>query len=93
MTALKGIATAGPAERTELAFVVIDGVQLPERRDGQRFFFGGGYTYLAIVADVHPTTHPGNITFSLSTVSLLAILGTIIQIRAHTIAHPIAYPV
>jgi hypothetical protein len=36
MTALKGIATASPTERTELAFVVIDGVQLPERRAAER---------------------------------------------------------
>ena len=36
MTALKGIATASPTEQTELAFVVIDGVQLPERRAAER---------------------------------------------------------
>jgi PilZ domain len=36
MTALKGIATASPTEQTELAFVVIDGVQLPERRAAAR---------------------------------------------------------
>ncbi len=36
MTALKGIATASSAEETELAFVVIDGVQLPERRSSER---------------------------------------------------------
>ena len=36
MTALKGIATASPTEPTELAFVVIDGVQLPERRAAER---------------------------------------------------------
>jgi PilZ domain len=36
MTALKGIATASPIEQTELAFVVIDGVQLPERRATER---------------------------------------------------------
>jgi len=35
-TALKGIATAGQDERASLAFVVIDGVQLPERRAGER---------------------------------------------------------
>ncbi|MFZ0974885.1 MAG: PilZ domain-containing protein [Solirubrobacteraceae bacterium] len=40
MTALKGIATASPADPTELAFVVIDGVQLPERRAAQRFQVG-----------------------------------------------------
>jgi len=54
--------------------------------------FGGGYTYLAIVADVHPTTQPGNTIRTLSTVSFLATLGTIIQISAQTTAHPIAYP-
>jgi hypothetical protein len=36
MTALKGIATAGQAKQASLAFVVIDGVQLPERRSGER---------------------------------------------------------
>ena len=36
MTALKGIATASPADGSELAFVVIDGVQLPERRAAER---------------------------------------------------------
>lgn len=36
MTALKGIATISPAEPAELAFVVIDGVQLPERRYAER---------------------------------------------------------
>ncbi len=36
MTALKGIATASSTEETELAFVVIDGVQLPERRAAER---------------------------------------------------------
>jgi PilZ domain len=36
MTALKGIATASAAEESELAFVVIDGVQLPERRADER---------------------------------------------------------
>jgi hypothetical protein len=30
---------------------------------------------------------------SLSTVSFLAVLGTITQISAHTTAHPMAYPV
>lgn len=34
--ALKGIATASTSERTELLFVVIDGVQLPERRSAAR---------------------------------------------------------
>lgn len=34
--ALKGIATAGHDERASLAFVVIDGVELPERRAGER---------------------------------------------------------
>ena len=36
LTALKGIATASPTDRTELAFVVIDGVQFPERRAAER---------------------------------------------------------
>ncbi len=36
MTALKGIATASSTAETELAFVVIDGVQLPERRAAER---------------------------------------------------------
>ena len=36
MTALKGIATISPGEPAELAFVVIDGVQLPERRFAER---------------------------------------------------------
>lgn len=36
MTALKGIATISPAEPSDLAFVVIDGVQLPERRTAER---------------------------------------------------------
>ena len=40
MTALKGIATASPTEPTELAFVVIDGVQLPERRAAERYQVG-----------------------------------------------------
>jgi hypothetical protein len=40
MTALKGIATASPTEQTELAFVVIDGVQLPERRAAARVDLG-----------------------------------------------------
>ncbi len=40
MTALKGIATANPTDPSELAFVVIDGVQLPERRAAQRFQVG-----------------------------------------------------
>jgi hypothetical protein len=35
-TALKGIATAGQNEQASLAFVVIDGVQLPERRAAER---------------------------------------------------------
>ena len=35
-TALKGIATAGQEGHASLAFVVIDGVQLPERRAGER---------------------------------------------------------
>jgi hypothetical protein len=34
--ALKGIATASPSEGPELLFVVIDGVQLPERRSAAR---------------------------------------------------------
>jgi hypothetical protein len=63
-----------------------------ETSSRQRLFFGGGYTYLAIVADVHPTTHAGNITRILSTVSFLANLGTTIQISAHTAAQPMAYP-
>lgn len=36
MTALKGIATTSPAETRDFAFVVIDGVQLPERRAAER---------------------------------------------------------
>ncbi|HTP18089.1 MAG TPA: PilZ domain-containing protein [Solirubrobacteraceae bacterium] len=40
MTALKGIATASPTEHDELAFVVIDGVQLPERRAAERVDLG-----------------------------------------------------
>ena len=36
MTALKGIATAGASDGPELAFVVTDGVQLPERRSNGR---------------------------------------------------------
>lgn len=36
MTALKGIATASANEGPELAFVVTDGVQLPERRSNGR---------------------------------------------------------
>ncbi|HEY1516440.1 MAG TPA: PilZ domain-containing protein [Solirubrobacteraceae bacterium] len=36
MTALKGIAAISPGEPAELAFVVIDGVQLPERRFAER---------------------------------------------------------
>jgi len=36
MTALKGIATISPSEPADLAFVVIDGVQLPERRAAER---------------------------------------------------------
>lgn len=36
MTALKGIATISPSEPAELAFVVLDGVQLPERRRFER---------------------------------------------------------
>jgi hypothetical protein len=35
-TALKGIATGGQDEQASLAFVVIDGVQLPERRAAER---------------------------------------------------------
>ena len=34
--ALKGIATAAGGKQTELLFVVIDGVQLPERRSAER---------------------------------------------------------
>jgi hypothetical protein len=34
--ALKGIATASPSEGPELLFVVVDGVQLPERRSATR---------------------------------------------------------
>ena len=40
MTALKGIATASPTEGRELAFIVIDGVQLPERRAAERVDLG-----------------------------------------------------
>ena len=40
MTALKGIATASPDEQAELAFVVIDGVNLPERRAAERVDLG-----------------------------------------------------
>jgi hypothetical protein len=40
MTALKGIATASPTDPDELAFVVIDGVQLPERRAAERVDLG-----------------------------------------------------
>jgi len=40
MTALKGIATASPDEQVELAFVVIDGVNLPERRAAERVDLG-----------------------------------------------------
>jgi hypothetical protein len=36
MTALKGIAAISPGEPADLAFVVIDGVQLPERRTAER---------------------------------------------------------
>jgi PilZ domain len=39
-TALKGIATAGHDEQASLAFVVIDGVQLPERRAAERVRLG-----------------------------------------------------
>ncbi len=39
-TALKGIATAGQDEQASLAFVVIDGVQLPERRTAERVRIG-----------------------------------------------------
>jgi PilZ domain len=39
-TALKGIATAGQDEQASLAFVVIDGVQLPERRAAERVRLG-----------------------------------------------------
>jgi hypothetical protein len=40
MVGLKGIATADSGEGSELAFVVIDGVQLPERRSGERVHIG-----------------------------------------------------
>jgi hypothetical protein len=36
MTALKGVAAATGSDEAELAFVVIDGVQLPERRAAER---------------------------------------------------------
>ena len=39
-TALKGIATAGQDGQASLAFVVIDGVQLPERRAAERVRLG-----------------------------------------------------
>jgi hypothetical protein len=39
-TALKGIATTGQDEQASLAFVVIDGVQLPERRAAERVRLG-----------------------------------------------------
>ena len=39
-TALKGIATASQDEQASLAFVVIDGVQLPERRAAERVRLG-----------------------------------------------------
>jgi len=39
-TALKGIATAGQDKQASLAFVVIDGVQLPERRASERVRLG-----------------------------------------------------
>ena len=39
-TALKGIATADPADNASIAFVVIDGVQLPERRAAERVRLG-----------------------------------------------------
>lgn len=39
-TALKGIATAGQDQQASLAFVVIDGVQLPERRAAERVRLG-----------------------------------------------------
>jgi hypothetical protein len=40
MTALKGIAAASGSDERELAFVVIDGVQLPERRAAERVELG-----------------------------------------------------
>ena len=51
MTALKGIATANPDEQAELAFVVIDGVNLPERRAAERVDLGAHARVWAAGAD------------------------------------------
>jgi len=53
MTALKGIATASPTGPAELAFVVIDGVQLPERRAAARVDVGA-------VARISPSAGAGH---------------------------------
>lgn len=68
MTALKGIATISPTEPSELAFVVIDGVQLPERRLSER-------VHLGALARISPADGgPGGIEVTAANVSAGGVL-------------------
>ncbi len=70
MTALKGIATASPTDPSELAFVVIDGVQLPERRAAQRFQVGA----LARISPSHGADQAEGVEATAANVSVSGVL-------------------
>jgi hypothetical protein len=52
---------------------------------------GGGYTYLAIVADAHPMTHPPKTKRSLCRVLFVPADAAITKMTVHTTAHPMLY--
>jgi len=49
--------------------------------------------YLAIVADVHPITHPPNTTRTVWNMCLESTMATTGRRIAHAAAHPMVYPV
>lgn len=81
MTALKGIATASPTKPEELAFVVIDGVQLPERRAGER-------VQLAAVARISPPAGDGHGNGVETTAANVSVGGVLIERPAGLAAGP-----
>jgi PilZ domain len=72
MTALKGIATASPTAPTELVFVVIDGVQLPERRAAERVQLGA-------VARISPSAGDGHSDGVEATAANVSVGGVLIE--------------
>jgi hypothetical protein len=61
-----------------------------DRLDQRR---GGGYTNLAMVADVHPITHPKKTKRIVLRLSWSAPVATTIHMNAQTIAQPMLYAV